>query len=245
MATAVQLKANRANAKQSTGPNSEEGKKTASRNAVTHGLSGSHVILPGESIEDFQETLHGLTTEHRPATPTETILVQEMAYARWKMLRAAAIQQEVLSSICGESPNSDTPAGKIAASFLESGSSSQAIEKVERYEGSARRAFLQSLKQLATLQQAAARKKEKEEAIKNEQLDRITDAFMKLRAGRQADERRQALQSFLSKAEMALNKTKPIPRMDTAALGAQPAAPTSAAASCTATDGQSSPTSAS
>ena len=48
MATPAQIHANRINARRSTGPNSVEGKETARRNSLKHGLTGGGVVIPGE-----------------------------------------------------------------------------------------------------------------------------------------------------------------------------------------------------
>ena len=48
MATEKQLKANRANARKSTGPRSMEGKTMASKNSLKHGLLSQEIILQNE-----------------------------------------------------------------------------------------------------------------------------------------------------------------------------------------------------
>ena len=47
-ATPAQRAANRLNARKSTGPKTVEGKETARRNALKHGLTGGGVVIPGE-----------------------------------------------------------------------------------------------------------------------------------------------------------------------------------------------------
>ena len=49
MATKAQIKANRENAKKSTGPRTEEGKQRVSLNALKHGLLARDAVLPGGS----------------------------------------------------------------------------------------------------------------------------------------------------------------------------------------------------
>ena len=56
MATEAQIKANQENAQKSSGPNSVEGKKKSSMNAVTHGIFSNIAILPGED-EAFIQNL--------------------------------------------------------------------------------------------------------------------------------------------------------------------------------------------
>ena len=54
MATEAQIKANQENAKKSTGPATEEGKKISSMNAMTHGIFSTIPLLPGENLEQFK-----------------------------------------------------------------------------------------------------------------------------------------------------------------------------------------------
>ena len=47
------VRANRANAKLSTGPKTLSGKEKVSGNALTHGLTAEKHVIIGESIEEF------------------------------------------------------------------------------------------------------------------------------------------------------------------------------------------------
>ena len=60
MASEKQLLANIENAKKSTGPRTEAGKKRSSLNALRHGLTGQVVILPREDIAAFAILCRGL-----------------------------------------------------------------------------------------------------------------------------------------------------------------------------------------
>ena len=53
MATQRQIAANRANARKSTGPRTEAGKRRAKRNALTHGLTTKDTVLITENWRDF------------------------------------------------------------------------------------------------------------------------------------------------------------------------------------------------
>ena len=48
MSTTLQIAANQANSKLSTGPTSQPGKQAASRNAISHGLTSRNPLIPGE-----------------------------------------------------------------------------------------------------------------------------------------------------------------------------------------------------
>jgi len=87
MATKAQIAANRKNAKKSTGPKTPEGRAAVRLNGLKHGLTSKILVLPGESISDFEHLLDSLEAEHQPATPTEVILVRQMAMASWRLNR--------------------------------------------------------------------------------------------------------------------------------------------------------------
>jgi hypothetical protein len=92
MATPAQIAANKQNAQKSTGPKSEEGKATSSRNRLSHGFASSAILIEGENPEEFKALLAGLTDEFKPVTDTEVILVERMTQHQWLCLRAFHLQ---------------------------------------------------------------------------------------------------------------------------------------------------------
>ena len=87
MATKAQIEANRINAQKSTGPKTPEGRDAVRLNGLKHGLASDILVLPGESAADFERLLESLEAEHQPATPTEVLLVRQMAMASWRLQR--------------------------------------------------------------------------------------------------------------------------------------------------------------
>ena len=73
--SARRIKANRRNAKKSTGPRTTEGKARSSRNAVTHGIFCQDVVVQDEDRQTFNQLRYELIAEHRPQTITELFLV--------------------------------------------------------------------------------------------------------------------------------------------------------------------------
>ncbi len=88
---------NRANALHSTGPKSPEGKLASSGNSLKHGLASGKVIIPGEDPDAFETLLRDLLDEYRPSSPTEELLVNEMAQSYWLAQRALRFQNECFS----------------------------------------------------------------------------------------------------------------------------------------------------
>src|SRR5579863_450550 len=87
MSTQAQIDANRLNAQKSTGPRTPEGRAAVRLNGVTHGLTAKTLVLKGESEADFKALFESLEAEHQPTTPTEEILVADLAMATWRRRR--------------------------------------------------------------------------------------------------------------------------------------------------------------
>ena len=99
MATPAQVAANCANAQRSTGPRTEDGKITVSRNSLSHGLSAKQfAVLPHEDPAEYQALLDALFADHNHKGATQIVLVEEMAHAQWKLRRIASMEAELLTS---------------------------------------------------------------------------------------------------------------------------------------------------
>ncbi len=110
MATERQIQANRANAKRSTGPITEEGKQASSQNARRHDQLSSCIVLKAESAPLFDELMNSLIDEFQPRTASEkTAPTETMAVARWKLTRNwiwhTALQKlETMKQACTDGP---------------------------------------------------------------------------------------------------------------------------------------------
>ena len=98
MATQAQVNANQANSQKSTGPKTPQGKAASSRNRLSHGFASSTRFVRGEDPAEFNLLLDDLLSEHQPATPTEQILVEQMAHHHWINLRATRLQDSIVAS---------------------------------------------------------------------------------------------------------------------------------------------------
>lgn len=91
MATEKQVEANQKNALQSTGPNTETGKATVSKNAVKHGIFSKDLIIADgdgrENVEDFNELHQNLIESLRPDGQMQHILVEKIAVDTWRLKR--------------------------------------------------------------------------------------------------------------------------------------------------------------
>jgi hypothetical protein len=87
-----QIEANRRNARLSTGPTTEVGKKKSRRNAVRHGLTAETVIDALEDAEDYAAFEIAVTSEYDVRTAVERELVLRLASLLWRLRRATAIE---------------------------------------------------------------------------------------------------------------------------------------------------------
>jgi hypothetical protein len=93
MRTPKQTEASRANGAKSKGPITPQGKCNSSRNSTRHGLLAETVVLEAELASRFLELLDSLIEEHQPRTPTEAMLVDTIAAARWRQDRIWGMQK--------------------------------------------------------------------------------------------------------------------------------------------------------
>jgi hypothetical protein len=148
----------RINGTLSHGPVTAEGKARSSRNAVTHGLNSSEVVIAGESQDEFDELLAAYVLQHRPADDIERSLVFEMAAARWRMRRlvrveAATFDEEVRKVLHDDEHPVEDPdrAMSVAMHRLASG---KALANVHRYESRLRRQYANAMNELLERQES-------------------------------------------------------------------------------------------
>jgi hypothetical protein len=85
------LKANRENAKRSTGPRTSLGKAYSRRNAVKHVLfvrPSTDFEAQSEDAHEYENLLNGLWRQHRPVGRAEEIEVERVALCCWRLKRA-------------------------------------------------------------------------------------------------------------------------------------------------------------
>jgi hypothetical protein len=92
MTTEKQFAANRQNAKNSTGPRSEHGKRRSRRNAFRHGLAAETVIDVLEDPADYKALASRINADYRPRTNFELELVARLVSLLWRLRRAVAIE---------------------------------------------------------------------------------------------------------------------------------------------------------
>jgi hypothetical protein len=94
-ASRAQLRANRRNAKRSTGPRSDRGKTRAARNAITHGLYCRDLILPGERMREFLALRLAYHCDLKATDAIEFAIVERAVIAQWHLKRAQAAEAQL------------------------------------------------------------------------------------------------------------------------------------------------------
>jgi hypothetical protein len=94
---AVKLRANRLNARRSTGPRSARGKAIASKNARKHGLLSRELVLPTEKGQELSTLREALMGDLRPQGTVETELVEHILGFVWRLRRVERIETGLLT----------------------------------------------------------------------------------------------------------------------------------------------------
>ena len=87
-----QLAANRANAQLSTGPRTEAGKASSSKNAVKSALTGRTVLLPSDDRDEYATFLAEFQNDLEPVGQLECELVQIIADCYWRLRRIQELE---------------------------------------------------------------------------------------------------------------------------------------------------------
>jgi hypothetical protein len=86
------VRANRANAKLSTGPRTLSGKEKVSGNALTHGLTAEKHVIIGESIEEFNTFKDSMLKVHEPIGAYEEEIFIKLVELLWRLRRVGVIE---------------------------------------------------------------------------------------------------------------------------------------------------------
>jgi len=146
MITQRQLRANRRNAKNSTGPRTPEGRAACRLNALKHGLAAADVILPSpEDQTAFAELRSAFEEEYQPASPTEHQTLNDLVAARWRLERAQKMESGFFND---RIDRYDASHNAVALIFSDDSENSNTLSKISRYETRFERSFYKALKEL-------------------------------------------------------------------------------------------------
>ncbi len=147
----------------STGPRTNTGKQTSSRNAIKHGCcSNETLILPTENIEDFQALEATWFDSYSPKADLETHLLNQIIQADWFLQRATRALAKVEAQIWNERPDP----------MFWDDDQHKAIQRFTRYQTARRNEFNKAKKVLDDHRklQAAEQRNEEKQAVIMEKL---------------------------------------------------------------------------
>ena len=98
MTSARKISANRRNASKSTGPRTPTGKAVSARNALRHGILSSELLLPSEDSAILVKLEEKLQIEFRPVGELETLLVNRIVAAVWRLQRLGRVESEMFAA---------------------------------------------------------------------------------------------------------------------------------------------------
>jgi hypothetical protein len=155
MTSAKRVQANRQNALKSTGPKTQQGKDVARLNATKHGLLSQEVLLPGEDEAAFTELSESLNAQLQPLGELESMLVEQIIAARWRLRRLRRVEAGVfapeLRDIYTQRIASENETAALGLSFIRK---ADGFSTLSRYEAALERSLYKALHELQRLQAA-------------------------------------------------------------------------------------------
>jgi len=86
------VRANRENAKKSSGPKTLSGKEKVSGNALTHGLTAEKHVIIGESIEEFNTFKESMLKVYEPIGVYQEEIFIKLVELLWRLRRVGLIE---------------------------------------------------------------------------------------------------------------------------------------------------------
>jgi hypothetical protein len=128
MATQNQIEANRRNAQHSTGPRTPEGKAASSMNAFKTGIDAESSVVPGEDAAALAALTERFYQDCQPQTAIESLLVDNIIRASWRLRRFDRIDAEILIYIM-EDTHYPSPNAPIGMAFHQSSTTQSRLQR--------------------------------------------------------------------------------------------------------------------
>ena len=92
------IRANRENAKKSTGPVTFEGKQKVAGNAITHALTAERLVIIGENLEEFNTFKESMLKIYEPVGAYEEEIFIKIVEIKWKLRRVTSIETGIFGN---------------------------------------------------------------------------------------------------------------------------------------------------
>jgi hypothetical protein len=144
-----QLRANRKNARSSTGPQTLEGKNRSARNATRHGIFSSAMLLPGEDPDQLKQLRDSAIRHFDPRDGIEMEIVEQYVSASWRLRRVRAAEAKLYQHVRNDAQLPDAPADQVLGALLSE--ERNELERYQRYERRLEDSIHRSINQLRKL----------------------------------------------------------------------------------------------
>ena len=133
-----------------TGPTSEIGKAKMRDNPLKHGLTAKHIVIPGESAEEYTALRADLFESYQPVTAGEEILTNQIVEAYWRLMRARKVEADFWKKAMG----TDQDLGRVFREHADE------HNRMHRYITTIQRDYYKAIREL-----------QKEQSIRNERYN--------------------------------------------------------------------------
>ncbi|MFO8012489.1 MAG: hypothetical protein R6X20_04190 [Phycisphaerae bacterium] len=132
MSSEKQRRANRRNAKKSTGPKTPEGKARSSKNALKHGLDALRdVLLPEADPEAYRRLRDEVLQELAPEGFLQRTVADQVVHCLWQLRRVPYLERLVLAQAIRQA-RGEAAAGKASAPPIVPGAGQDLLEEMAR-----------------------------------------------------------------------------------------------------------------
>ena len=149
MATEKQIRANRANAKRSTGPKDPARKRKSSLNALKLGLFAKSSLLPSEDRNEFSAFGRGIYADWNPVGTTERTLVEKLIANLWRSRRLQSVEVGLYEMY----KTYKEVDGGVATAFVQDGLQVDSFSRITKNENILERHLWHLIEQIERLQQ--------------------------------------------------------------------------------------------
>jgi hypothetical protein len=164
MTSNLQIEANRRNAQLSTGPSTDQGRRTSRMNALKHGLTAQHVTIFDETEAEFRRFHRQLMRVLQPDGAMEAQLAERAVICAWRLRRVYRIETGMFSKARKLwAPTGPTLANDIETVYTRLTYQRDDLAKLSRYESGIERSLRRALLDLDRRQ--ARRRKGQQKAI--------------------------------------------------------------------------------
>jgi hypothetical protein len=152
----------RRNGALSKGPKSIHGKRLASRNAISHGMTAvKTAVLQNENAETWHRVLAAHMEHYRPKNDIEAELVEDIAFCRWRLRRFRGVdtalwdlQMDDQAEAFAQQYEGTDESARLAYAFR----TDPNLHLASRYEGRLRRAYEKAIRNYSEQREAASKK---------------------------------------------------------------------------------------